>query len=467
MKRFYFFLFCELMGVQVFAQNKWADIWCDTWNVLQHSTGINYEPNLGEETWIYYLAKDTIINNLTYTSVYRYWSIKDLSTSAYYAAVRFTEDKKVYVYYDNKEYLVYDFLAQVGDTLQVFGGYHYEVCNTMPCVVHEVKTDSITNRTLMKLYAINVHDGTICNGEFQAIEWIEGVGSIRGLLTEEHPCIVGGLRHQLLCAHHGDDLEYAHNSLYGKYGCEYNAETQNKWADIWCDTWNVMEYTTGMGEKTRETWCHRLAQDTVINGLTYTFVRCFWTHDETIGGRYATVRFTEDKKVYALIDGAEHLVYDFSVQVGDTIETIVGAYWKGMYQTLCVHEIKTNPETNRKTIILNLLCSIEDAPYTESCCPIEWIEGIGDTQGFLMGYPVCEGWSGGIGCNLLCAYKDNELQYTGSSYDTFGCEYNTAAAVEDIHTSKSPIQKIIHDGQLLIQSEGKTYNVLGVEVGNY
>ena len=242
---------------------------------------------------------------------------------------------------------------------------------------------------------------------------------------------------------------------------------QNKWADTWCDTWNVMEYTTGMGEKTRETWCHRLAQDTVINGLTYTFVRCYWTHDETIGGRYATVRFTEDKKVYALIDGAEHLVYDFSAQVGDTIETIVGAYWEGMYQTLCVHEIKTNPKTNRKTIILNRLCSIEYAPYTESCCPIEWIEGIGDTQGFLMGYPVCEGWSGGFGCNLLCAYKDNELQYTGSSYDTFGCEYNTAADVEDIHTPESPIQKIIHNGQLFIQSKGKTYNVLGVEVGKY
>ena len=24
MKRFYFFLFCALIGVQVFAQNKWA-----------------------------------------------------------------------------------------------------------------------------------------------------------------------------------------------------------------------------------------------------------------------------------------------------------------------------------------------------------------------------------------------------------------------------------------------------------
>jgi hypothetical protein len=68
---------------------------------------------------------------------------------------------------------------------------------------------------------------------------------------------------------------------------------------------------------------------------------------------------------------------------------------------------------------------------------------------------------------LLCAYKDNELQYTGSSYDTFGCEYNATTAVKDIPEPKSSSKKFIQDHQLLIQSEGKTYNVLGVEVGKY
>jgi hypothetical protein len=251
---------------------------------------------------------------------------------------------------------------------------------------------------------------------------------------------------------------------------------QNKWADTWCDTWNVMEYTAGMGEKTRETWCHRLAQDTVINGLTYTFVRCYWTHDETIGGRYATVRFTEDKKVYALIDGAEHLVYDFSVQVGDTIETIVGAYWEGMYQKLLVYQIDIDNLTNHKTITLYPICKMEDGEcegcdengyYLWACCPIVWIEGVGSTDGFLMGYPPC-GWVGGIGCKLLCAYKDEELRYTGGTfYEEYGCEYNATTAVKDIPEPKSSSKKFIQDHQLLIQSEGKTYNVLGVEVGKY
>lgn len=98
------------------------------------------------------------------------------------------------------------------------------------------------------------------------------------------------------------------------------------------------------------------------------------------------------------------------------------------------------------------------------CCPVQWIEGVGSTDGFLMGYPPC-GWVGGIGCDLLCAYKGDELRYASSLYNKHGCEYNAATGVEDIPAPKSSIQKVIHKGQLLIQSDGNTYNVMGVEVG--
>lgn len=242
---------------------------------------------------------------------------------------------------------------------------------------------------------------------------------------------------------------------------------QDKWADIWCNTWNVMEYDMGMGEKNRETWIHYLAQDTIINGQTYTCVMKRSTLDETRIGRYAFVRFSEDKKVYALINNTEYLVYDFSVQVGDTITTIVGANWGTKLQLLHVTDIKVDNETNRKSIILYLLCQTEDSEeiYNE-CCPTEWIEGVGDIQGFLMGYPICYQWVGGVGHSLLCAHKDDELKYYDPTYyDTYGCEYNTATAVEDIPTPKISSKKFLQDDQLLILHEGKTYNVMGVEVG--
>ena len=245
---------------------------------------------------------------------------------------------------------------------------------------------------------------------------------------------------------------------------------QDKWADIWCNTWNVMEHDMGMTSDTEKTWRHYLANDTIINGQTYTSVNYYWTLEESKVYKIAHVRFSEDKKVYALMDDTEYLVYDFSVQVGDTIETIVGAFSGSMLQQLLVHQIDIDGATNRKTITLYPICRIEDDEYDEDwvylwdCCPVQWIEGVGSTDGFLMGYPPC-GWVGGIGCNLLCAYKDEELRYMGGTfYEDYGCEYNATTAVENIPEPKSSSKKFIQDHQLLILNNDKTYNVMGVEV---
>ena len=202
----------------------------------------------------------------------------------------------------------------------------------------------------------------------------------------------------------------------------------------WCDTWNVLEHDMGMIFDTEKTWRHYLANDTIINGQTYTSVNYYWTLEESKVYKIAHVRFSEDKKVYALMDDTEYLVYDFSVQVGDTIETIVGVFDGNTRQQLVVHQVDVDDATNRKTITLYPLCKLEEdvdcdhcdenGHYLWECCPIEWIEGVGSTEGFLMGYPPC-GHVGGIGHKLLCAYKNDELQYINKLYqDDYGCEYN-------------------------------------------
>lgn len=451
------------MSAQMFSQEKWSDIWCDTWNMLDFD-GMRFEETV--ITRNYRLKQDTVIGNQTY----RQFSKR--------VSVRFSEDRKVYVYYegfdDNDpytpdlptgEYLAYDFSAQVGDTLEVFSGL--DTYSTYPCVVDSVAIDSRTKLRTITLHKICRIDGGGFVVEFDDMQmtWIEGVGSSVGFLFSYLPCgYVGGPSYQLLCAYRGDELKYT-GPLYEEYGCGDNSAAQ-KWADMWCDSWNVMEYDMGMGEKNRETWIHYLAQDTIINGQTYTCVMKRSTLDETRISRYAFVRFSEDKKVYALINNTEYLVYDFSVQVGDTITTIVGANWGTKLQLLHVTDIKVDNETNRKSIILYLLCQTEDSEeiYNE-CCPTEWIEGVGDIQGFLMGYPICDQWVGGVGHSLLCAHKDDELKYYDPTYyDTYGCEYNTATAVEEIPASEYDAQKLIQDDQLLILHNGQTYNVMGVEI---
>ena len=208
---------------------------------------------------------------------------------------------------------------------------------------------------------------------------------------------------------------------------------QSSYKSQWCNQWNILEYNvSGMGIP-EETWRYYLAEDITINGTTYTTVNRYWTADKTKCGSVATIRFTENQKVYALLGDTEYLVYDFSVQVGDTIETIVGVNYGTMLQQLLVHQIDIAMPTGPKTITLYPICKMEDGEcddcdedghYLWECCPIEWIEGIGSTDGFLMGYPPC-GHVGGIGHKLLCAYKDDELQYINELYqDDYGCEYN-------------------------------------------
>ena len=93
---------------------------------------------------------------------------------------------------------------------------------------------------------------------------------------------------------------------------------------------------------------------------------------------------------------------------------------------------------------------------------IKWIEGIGSENGFFEG--VEKFVDGGGAKHLFCAYQGDELKYTGPFYENYGCEYNTATNVEDVTTPTSPFSKILHNGQLLILRDGKTYNVMGMEV---
>lgn len=458
MKRFYFLLICALISVQTFAQDKWADIWCDTWNVLDFD-GMRFEETVITRT--FRLKQDTIIGNQTY----RQFSNR--------VSVRFSEDKKVYVHYkgfddDNPytpdlptgEYLAYDFSAQVGDTLEVFSGL--DTYSTYPCVVDSVDIDPKTKLRTITLHQIcRIDDGGIIE-EFDdmQITWIEGVGSPVGFLFSYLPCgWVGGPSYQLLCAHKGDELRYA-SRLYDSYGCEYNSAAQ-KWADTWCDTWNVMGFNGMVFEQTAETSQYKLTHDTIIGNHTYKMVTRCKTNDSIGTLEYVSaVRFTADKKVYVYIENTELLVYDFNAQVGDTLEVFTGIDFSTETHKCMVYNVEKNMDTNQSIVYLYPLDKNGNVIEIEFLGP--WIEGIGSSRGFLVGLSPfrVSGWN----YSLLCAYKDDELKYTGNYYDEYECEYNAPTAVENIENSTSPFQKLLLHGQLLILHNCKTYNVMGVEV---
>ena len=199
----------------------------------------------------------------------------------------------------------------------------------------------------------------------------------------------------------------------------------NNWPDTWCDTWNVMWFDGWFFDETASTSKYRLGKDTIIGDYTYSKFNA-----------RTYVRFTEDWKVYVYYEGfddndpytqdlptGEYLAYDFSAQVGDTLEVFSGVHSYSKYKCL-VREVQTDPETKLRTITLfQLLLEDTDGDGVEEEYgrgEMTWIEGVGSPNGFLINTPP----PGGGTFALLCAHKGDELKYTGPLYEEYGCEYN-------------------------------------------
>ena len=224
----------------------------------------------------------------------------------------------------------------------------------------------------------------------------------------------------------------------------------------WCDTWNVMWFDGMFFDETASTSQYRLGKDTIIGDYTYSKFTS-----------RTSVRFTNDRKVYVYYEGfddndpytedlptGEYLVYDFSAKVGDTLEVFSGI---GTYSTYpcVVDDVETAPspcvvddvQADLKTfpliIKLHPLCDVDGEGNMEiSSEEITWIEGVGSPEGFLISSLPC-GWVGGGLFTLLCAYKDDELKYTGSFYERFGCDYNAGVISDDLFPTLSGLQRTI------------------------
>ena len=208
-------------------QSSYKDQWCDTWNVLYHG----WDPEGGDDpympyTFIYQLEEDTTINDLTYQRLTGRFSLSTMpSNKEYVAALRFAENKKVFVYYDNTEYLLYDFGAQVGDTLEIFGGIdHYMDFKTLTHVITEI--DTLDDGKLQIYSNAIIQESEGYETPFERLYpkiWIEGVGSKDGIVQNSATNRIGIGPCVLLCAYHNDDCIYTtDNPYYTPYGCVHN-----------------------------------------------------------------------------------------------------------------------------------------------------------------------------------------------------------------------------------------------------
>jgi hypothetical protein len=217
------FLFAETKQINkaIRTSQSFKDQWCNQWNVLTHSYLGPDDDLYGARTNIFQLDQDTIINNQEYTTLTYYSSKKSINEKWYVGALRFTDDKKVYIYYDNTEYLLYDFDVQVGDTLEIFGGItYYKERKTLKHVITEIDTLD-NNRLKITSEAFLAYDYNY--EEPWTIIWIEGIGSTDGVVHCDPTLMVGNMSNILLCAYQNE--EHIYTTIYPYYevlGCVYN-----------------------------------------------------------------------------------------------------------------------------------------------------------------------------------------------------------------------------------------------------
>lgn len=159
---------------------------CDTikqWNTLVTSYTYGGSPAVKSTLKYHISSKDTIINDTLYFLVINTGAINEAFPKIAGFIREDMGEKKVYFRENSYDFnvlrdrLLYDFSLEVGDTTEIFGLHH---CESLSNTFKVVSTDKITllddkERKVWHLESIgeNVNEPDI---------WIEGIGSLNGLL---------------------------------------------------------------------------------------------------------------------------------------------------------------------------------------------------------------------------------------------------------------------------------------------
>ena len=367
--------------------------WCDKWNTLCSTN--NQTPVA--QTWQYTLGQDTIIEGKTYTIVNRHWTIDPENTEEYVASVRFTNDDKVFVFYDNTEYLLYDFNVQVDDSVEVFAGINnYDYAKTYKGRVYDISyAENGVKICKISVPVSTYDDGYVSGGTYYSATWIEGIGDAQfGLLFGYVPGAKNEYSYSLLCAYKGDELMHeTDHHLFDTYGCEYNGEIYIPRFFEGLQRTECSLHTTGV-DSTYLVSCDRFVRYVIKNKL-------YWK-DINSGSFF---RETKDQIILSFPHGGgeECVLYDFSLEVGDTLPVMQ-------------YDEKTRGEMFR-VVDVSMVTLLDGKEYKKwtLACGYEYIEKIGAINGKGLGNYIALGENTDlatyIGAPLVCASRNGQLLY--------------------------------------------------------
>lgn len=194
----------------------------------------------------------------------------------------------------------------------------------------------------------------------------------------------------------------------------------------------------------------------------------------------------EDGKilVYSEKQNKDLVLYDFTLEVGDTLTTLnldlyskpYGVVDYPLYLDLHEPEIPTFSIDTLIVTEVSKVTLLDGNEYKKWKFNNGWsyVEMTGNLYGDFFGF-INTGYVTGnyIGTYLICVSQNGQLLYqiSESEMERLGseCKCLNEGVPTDIETIIAPaveIQKIIHEGQFYIIRDRKTYNLMGVEVEN-
>ena len=490
MKRTLLILFCALMSVQIFSTVDISPELFPTLAGLQRTACLkNINENevgtvWGSRSYLMQEIQTTTIDGKQYIvfgDEYDRFALRE-------------ENNKILVYSSilKKDLVLYDFTLEVGDSLPALY-FEERAHNAMQQwlyngdIVDYNKDDDGTILPAETFVVTDISTITLLDGkEYKkwtfdnGMEYVEGIGSFGTSyawndfyqLIANGPLYSDVFSQHLVCASKNGQLLYKMDDaemeqLETECLCD---GYQSSYKDQWSDTWNVLShgYRPGQPLFGACTMIYQLEGDTTINQQVYTKLVCTYTNYSATEKWYSgALRFTEDKKVYIYYDNTEYLLYDFDVQIGDTLDVFAGIDYYDFHKTYPHVVTNVNKlDDGRLQFYLDAIVRDEYLNQEEKF-PKTWIEGVGSVDGIIHNNAII-----GVGGNgktaLLCAYHNDECIYTTDNpyYTSLGCVYNDPifSATEEVNAPAQSAQKIMYNGQLLILRDGKTYNVMGMEV---
>lgn len=165
------------------------------WNEIEFYQGQCDPPAYCKRT--YFLQRDTVIDDYSYNKIYS----NDGSSISYVGGLR-EENKRIYLYYTwcDHSVLLYDFNLNVGDTI------------VTACLAAECDTLLNQYMTVVSVDSVLLQDNSYrrrINFDWGPEEsWIEGIGSVSGLLYPYYSCVLCVCFLELICFQEYDNTLY-------------------------------------------------------------------------------------------------------------------------------------------------------------------------------------------------------------------------------------------------------------------